>query len=164
MKIKISARKICVKKLLFCSLLFLMNHQTSTILFAILAQKDGLYAYLLKLRNKASNHLADIQGEMYEEIRLLKTNGRLVKAEYMENLYQQILYNYSHRIDLAFNDLNQMITLDGGKLDFYDALNQQKLDLMDEVKLEANKIILPLLSIPFSELKRSYRLSHPRKS
>lgn len=150
-------------KLLLYGLIFLINHNTAAILFSILAQKDGLYAYINNLRNKTSNHLEELLADMHDEIRDLRTHGRLVKANYMEDLYQQIYYQYNDRIDMAFNDLNQIMVLDGGKLDFYDALNQQKLDLVDEVKLEANRTIIPLLSIPFSELKRSWGLSNPKK-
>jgi hypothetical protein len=81
----------------------------------------------------------------------------------MENLYQQIFYKYSDRIDLAFDDINQLTVLDGGKLDFYSVLNQQKLDLIDEIKLEANRTIVPLLTISFTELKRSHGLSNSNK-
>lgn len=159
MRLKNSVHKVT----LYMIILF-FHHHTSAILFSILAQKEGLYGYLLNLRNKASNHLAEILGEMHAELRTLKSNGRLVKADYMQDLYQQIFYKYSERIDLAFGDINQMMVLDGGKLDFYSALNQQKIDLVDEIKLEANRTILPLLSISFSELKRSHGLSSPNKT
>jgi len=156
------------KKLLFHGLILLItssiSYYTSPILFSILAQKDGLYAYIKNLRNKTANHFEDILGQMHDEIRNLKTSGRLVKADYMEDLYQQIFYKYSDRIDIAFNDLNQMMVLDGGKLDFYNALNQQKIDLVDEVKLEASRTVIPLLSISFHELKRSHGLSNPQKA
>lgn len=152
------------KNFFLYALIFLINHNATAILFSILAQKEGLYGYLSNLRNKTSNHLDDILSEMHDELRILKTTGRLVKADYMQDLYQQIFYKYSDRIDMAFGDLNQMMVLDGGKLDFYGVLNQQKLDLIDEIKLEANRTVLPLLSISFSELKRSHGLSNTNKT
>jgi len=153
------------KKLFFYGLILLINasinYNASAVIFSILAQKQGLYTYIKNLRNRTANHLEDVLSQMHTELRNLKTHGRLVKAEAIENLYQQIFYKYSDRIDIAFNDLNQMLVLDGGKLDFHDALNQQKLDLIDEIKLEANRTVIPLLSISFNELKRSHGLSNP---
>lgn len=145
-------------------LIFLVNQNSFSILFSILGEKEDLYTYLNDLRIKASDHLDKILKDIYHELRILRVNGRLVKASYMENLYQQIYYKYSERIDLAFNDINQLMVLEARKADFYSILDQQKIDIIDDIKLEASGRIEPLLEISLAELKRSNGLSNPIKS
>lgn len=143
-------------------LIFLFNSDAFGTVFSILAQKQDLYSYINTLRNHSYNNLDEVLHEMHLEVRNLRTQNRFVKADYMQDLYQQIYYTYVDRIDKAFNDLDQMIVLDGGKLDFYDALDKQKLKLIDEIRLEARRVVIPLIRIPFSELRRSYGL-HSQK-